>query len=160
MPVHAHLAAQDALLPYHCRAGYAAHCRHCGIAAYTDAVGYLAEVVYAYAVFYDGGLGRGAVYGGIGAYLHIVADNHVAHVLDLLPAAVGAADIAEAVVPYYAAGVQDDAVSYIRFAFRSHLLDIAEPVTVCAFDQVSLIALVADLTRIERYIILTDSLDG
>ena len=57
----------------------------------------LAEVVDFHAVAYDGGLHLGLVDGGTGSDLHIVADNHIADVLDLLPGAVRLRRISESV---------------------------------------------------------------
>ena len=74
-------------------------------------VGDLAQVVNPDAVADDGGFHLGAVHGRVGADLHVVADDHVPEVLDLLPAAVLARRVAEAVVADDAARVQDHPVA-------------------------------------------------
>ena len=82
--------------------------------SYLHVVGYLAQVVYLDAVAYYGGFHRGAVYGGAGAYLHVVAYYDVAQVLYLLPGAVRLRHVAESVGAYDAVGVEDDPVSYLH----------------------------------------------
>ena len=80
MAGYAHLSGNDAALSYlggSCDSGQRAHHR---VLPYLHVVGYLAEIVDLDSPAYDRRTHLGLVNGGIGAYLDVVADYHVAAV--------------------------------------------------------------------------------
>ena len=79
------LAGQDAVFPYLGRTGDPALGRHDGVVPDLDVVRYLAQVVYLHSVPDDGRLHLGAVDGGAGTDLHVVADHDIPQMLDLFP---------------------------------------------------------------------------
>ena len=107
----AHLPCNDAIFADDRGAGNAYLGRHHGMVADHYVVGDLAQIVDADAVPDDGRLHLSPVHGGVGTDFHIVADDDVPEVFDLLPAAVRLRGVAETVVPDDAAGVQDHAVA-------------------------------------------------
>ena len=111
VPGDAHLSGDDAVLADDGGPGDTHLGRHHRMVADHHVVRDLAQVVDPHAVADDGGFHLGAVHGGVGADFHVVADNHVPEVLDLLPTAVLARRVAEAVVADDAASMQDHPVS-------------------------------------------------
>ena len=97
MPGDADLACEDAVLADLRRTGDSALGGHHGVVADLDIVGYLAEIVDLDSVADDRGLHLGLVDGSPGADLYIVADDHIADVLDLLPSPVRKRGVAESV---------------------------------------------------------------
>ena len=93
----AHLAGDDAVLADLGGTGDAHLSRHHGIVPYFHVVRDLAEIVNFYPVSDDGRFHLRAVDGRTGSDFHIVADDHVADVFDLLPGAVWLRGVAETV---------------------------------------------------------------
>ena len=110
MSGNADLACQYAVPADLGGAGDAALRSHHRIVADLDIVGDLAEVVYLHAVADDGGFHFRAVDGGAGSDFHIVADDDIPEMLDLLPGAVWLRSVAKAVRADHRIGMNDDIV--------------------------------------------------
>ena len=80
----------------------------------------LAKVVYAHAVADDGRFHLGAVHSGIGTNFNVVADYHVAKMLNLFPASVRTLCVAKTVGPNHYAAVEDDIVAYHHAGVNAH----------------------------------------
>ena len=106
MADYSYLARYDTVLSDFSGTGYSGHGCHGGVGTHTHIVRYLAKVVYSHAVFNDGGLHRSLVDAGVGADFHVIANDYIAYVFNLLPSSVALRGIAEAVIADNATGVE------------------------------------------------------
>ena len=98
MADYSYLTRDDTALSDFSGTGYPGHGCHGGVGTHTHIVRYLAKVVYSHAVFNDGGLHRSLVDAGVGADFHVIANDYIAYVFNLLPGSVALWGIAEAVI--------------------------------------------------------------
>jgi len=109
MPGDAHLSAYHAVVADVCAAGDSGLGGHYGMLAHGDVVRHLYQVVQLGAAAYTGGAHGGAVYGGVGAYLDVIAYFDDAHLRYFVVDSVAVGCKAEAVGTYDDAGMDDAA---------------------------------------------------
>ena len=97
MSDEARLSTHHAVLAEMRRAAHAHLCRQSGVLSYLHIVGQMDKIIQFHALVDTRRAHRGAVDGGVGPDFHVVVDDHIAHLRDLLVMAVGLRGEAKAI---------------------------------------------------------------
>ena len=117
---YADLTGEDTMLADLRTAGYTYLCAEEGRFAYLDIMRHLNEVVYLRILAHDGRTHHGAVDGGVGTYLHVVLDDDVADLGDLLVDALCVRLEAETVGTDHYTGMEDTSLADAAVGVNLH----------------------------------------
>ena len=120
MSDEARLSAHHAVLAEMRRSAHAHLCRQSGVLAYLHIVGQMDKIIQFHAPVDMRRAHRGAVDGGIGPDFHVVVDDHIAHLRDLLVMAVGLRSEAKAVGAEHCTRMEDAVFAHHRVAIELH----------------------------------------